>query len=78
MENFLSKEQLWTRKPKQATVTRETVEIVTGRTPICGSEPTMVFKTTMLRCFKSAQPRGAFLSPFTPWVPPPEGGSNLR
>ena len=29
MENFLSKDQLWTRKPKQATVTRETVEIVT-------------------------------------------------
>ncbi len=29
METFLSKDQLWTRKPKQATVTRETVEIVT-------------------------------------------------
>lgn len=29
MENFLSKEQLWTRRPKQATVIRETVEIVT-------------------------------------------------
>ena len=29
MENFLSKDQLWTRKPKQATVTWETVEIVT-------------------------------------------------
>lgn len=30
MENFLSKEQLWTRRPKQATVTRETVEIRDG------------------------------------------------
>ena len=29
MENFLSKDQLWTRKPKQATVPRETVEILT-------------------------------------------------
>ncbi len=29
MENFLSKEQLWTKKPKQATVIWETVEIVT-------------------------------------------------
>ena len=29
MENFLSKELIWTRKPKQVTVTRETIEIVT-------------------------------------------------
>ena len=29
MEHFLSKELIWTRKPQQAAVTRETVEIVT-------------------------------------------------
>ena len=29
MEHFLSKELIWTRKPQQAVVTRETVEIVT-------------------------------------------------
>ena len=29
MEHFLSKELIWTRKPQQAVVTQETVEIVT-------------------------------------------------